>query len=159
MSLANSVRPLVFTNLLVEPDGVEGQDVEGNAKHDLDDVRDLNGRADLADPISGYDVTFKDDTGPGALTIQPLPSPKQPSPAAIARHFLTHLPYAPWCPFCVSFRRPNHHHRRRRSSARLIPLLVGDYAFVRNSRDEVLLTLLVVRLYPSSLLVCMRVRP
>ena len=28
---------------------------------------------------------------------------------------------------------------------------MADYAFVRNSRDEVLLTLLVVRLYPSGL--------
>ena len=61
---------------MVEPEGVEGQEVEGNVEHDLDDVQDPNGRADLADPISGYDVTFKDDTGPGALTIQPLPSPK-----------------------------------------------------------------------------------
>ena len=29
--------------------------------------------------------------------------------------------------------------------------MVGDYAFVRNSHDEIILKLLVIRLYPSGL--------
>ena len=73
-----------------------------------------------------------------------------PAPDVVARHNLTHLPYAAWCPHCVAARRANNSHfRREESFRRMIPLLVLDYCFVRNNQDEDLLTLLVGRLYPS----------
>ena len=147
----DSVRPSIFTNLSVESPAMSALGGGVGVVVDADDVRDLTGLADLSDPIVGYDVVFSEDNGPGALAIRPLPSPREPTPAETAKHCLSHLPYASWCPFCVAFRRPNNHHRRCRDPALLIPLLVGDYAFVRNSRDEVLLTLLAVRLHPSGL--------
>ena len=79
---------------------------------DLDDeVQDLHGRAVLDDPIVGREVTILDDNGPGAVAVRPLPSPRQPSALEMARHFILHVPYAAWCPFCVAHRKPNHHHR------------------------------------------------
>ena len=78
------------------------------------------------------------------------PEPKTPAPDVVARHNLTHLPYAPWCPHCVAARRANNpHFQREESYRRMIPLLVFDYCFVRNAQDQDLLTLLVGRVYPT----------
>ena len=49
-------------------------------------------------------------------------------------------------------RRPNAPHRSKGPFARDIPLLVGDYCFVRDSNDTVLQTILVCRMYPQQLL-------
>ena len=57
------------------------------------------------------------------------------------RQFINHVPFASWCPFCVGFRKPNHHRRRCKTGGREIPLLVAEYAFVRNTQDVVLLNL------------------
>lgn len=91
-------------------------------------------------------------TSDGECVVIPrcAPEPKTPAPDVVARHNLTHLPYASWCPHCVAARRANNpHFRREESFRRMIPLLVLDYCFVRNTQDEDLLTLLVGRLYPS----------
>ena len=37
----------------------------------------------------------------------PLADVKVPSPAEVAKHNLTHLPYKRWCRFCVAARCPN----------------------------------------------------
>ena len=63
---------------------MDAQDLVGDVEHDTEDVRDLQGLADLADPIVGRDVVLEDDNGPGGLAVKPCPSPQQPSPAAIA---------------------------------------------------------------------------
>ena len=82
--------------------------------------------------------------------VGPAPEPKSPALDIVARHNLTHLSYAPWCPHCVAARRANNpHFRREESHRRMIPLLVFDYCFVRNTQDEDLLNLLVGRLYPT----------
>ena len=82
-----------------------------------------------------------------------LPSPLQPTAAEIALHWLTHLPYRSWCRWCVSAKRRNCSHLRLPDHSREIPLLVADYCFIRDSRDEDLLTVCVCRLYPSRALV------
>ena len=82
-----------------------------------------------------------------------LPDVVGPSPQEIARHNLTHLPYRSWCRWCVMSRKPNPKHLRSHFAKRDIPLLVGDYAFVRNSVDEDLLTIFVGRMYPTRELV------
>ena len=79
-----------------------------------------------------------------------VPEPRTPSPDLVARHNLTHLPYASWCPHCVAARRANNpHFQREETFRRMIPLLVLDYCFVRNTQDEDLLPLLVGRIYPT----------
>ena len=114
---------------------------------EVDDVVDLKGTAVLGEPIVGEEVVTFDERGPGALSARPLPSPKQPTPAQVALHNLTHLPYEDWCTICVSCRRPNDHHRHQKVE-RLQPLMVADYAFVRNRGDDELVPLLIGRLYP-----------
>ena len=82
-----------------------------------------------------------------------LPSPAQPTAIEIALHWLTHLPYRSWCRWCVSAKRRNAPHLRLPDHSREIPLLVADYCFVRDSRDEDVVTVFVGRLYPSRALV------
>ena len=82
-----------------------------------------------------------------------LPSPSQPTAIEIALHWLTHLPYRSWCRWCVSAKRRNAPHLRLPDHSREIPLLVADYCFVRDSRDDDLLTVFVGRLYPSRAIV------
>ena len=53
----------------------------------------------LGDPIIGEDVLLVPDRGPGAIPPLTLPTPKGMTPAAWAKHCVTHLPYDPACPF------------------------------------------------------------
>ena len=119
---------------------------------DPDEVVDLKRAAVLGDPIVGVEaITYDDAHGKGALPARPLPSPREPSQAEIDRHNLTHLPFCSWCPICVACRRPNDHHRLVKDSPRQVPLLVGDYCFVRNMGDDSLVPVLVLKLYPFGL--------
>ena len=139
----------------------------GHGRNDLDRVLcrpcvDVGGDDDvdtdlalLEDPIVGVERVLSDQNGPGAIDAKPLASPPSMSPAAFARHCLTHLPYHPGCPICAATRRPNTQHRKSNEASRIIPLLVGDYGFVRSSLDEKgdLQTVLVLRILPYKLLV------
>ena len=109
----------------------------------------------LVDDATVADVCIVDeevvDTEDGTAYQVPLsiPCPPTPSPKAVAKHNLTHLPYASWCPHCVAARRNNTHHLLQKSADRPIPLFVADYCFVKDVHDEELTTCLVGRLYPS----------
>ena len=60
------------------------------------------------------------------------PEPKTPAPDVVARHNLTHLPYAAWCPHCAAARRAdNPHFQSEESVRRMVPLLVLDDCFIR----------------------------
>ena len=109
--------------------------------------------ADLDDPIVGVERVLSDQHGPGALEAQPLATPPSMTPAAFLKHCLTHLPYHPGCPVCAASRRPNTQHRRSHEHTRVIPLLVGDYGFVRSSLDDKtnLQTAIVLRVLPYNL--------
>ena len=89
-----------------------------------------------------------DERGQGALPFKMLPSPKEPTQAQRERHNICHWPYESWCPVCVATRRPNDHHRTCLRTDREVPLLVADYAFVRNSNDDALVCVLIARLKP-----------
>ena len=75
--------------------------------------------------------------------------PGVPTPEEIRRHVLTHLPYRRWCRFCVMARCRNEAHHRLPSFSRTQPLFCADDCFVRDSRDQSCLTLLVGRLCPD----------
>ena len=84
-----------------------------------------------------------------ARKAQPMPAPKYPSLEEIEAHTITHIPYRTWCRWCVMGRRPNMPHRSRNSVwDREIPILVGDYCFVRSIADDALQTIFVGRIYP-----------
>ena len=78
-----------------------------------------------------------------------IPCPPTPSPQLVARHNLTHLPYASWCPHCVAARRANSPHKSLSTADRPFPLFCADYCFIKDDKDEELVTCLVGRLYPS----------
>ena len=102
----------------------------------------------LDEKIVGKDNVTLDEHGPGAIQPKALSSPRRMLPSQEALHWLTHLPYDPACEICVQCKRPNSHHRGINSDKRQIPLLVGDYGFVKDSKDGNQLTLLILKLYP-----------
>ena len=88
----------------------------------------------------------EDDRARQAIPLTEVP---EPSPAEVARHNLTHLPYRRWCRWCVMARRANAQHRTLPSFSRQIPLLVLDFCFLKHAGEERWLCVLVGRLYPS----------
>ena len=144
-----------------EEDGQGAEDVhegvgeEQNADwdHGWDELAEAALAFDPDDPICGAvaddeDVIVASD-GSEFQMARAASSPKAPSKEIQARHNLTHLPYASWCPWCVMGRRTNSPHFRSSGSDRSLPLFVADYAFVRDREDEVMCKLLVGKLYPS----------
>ena len=140
MPCSDPVRPC--TNLLnplgeaFEP----GMEHEGAAAKE--EIVDLS-QADSKDVIA--DAEQQD--GNGHLS-QPLPTPPSMTPAERAQHNISHLPPHRGCPICAANRTPNSPHGQSHEHERLIPLLVGDYCFLRSIQEKHLLTCLVMRLYP-----------
>ena len=111
--------------------------------------------ADADDVGQGGDelVNAKDIDTEDAQQPKTLPNVTGPTDHEIELHNATHLPYRSWCRWCVFSRKPNPRHIRSYYSNRDVPLLVGDYCFIRDSRDEELLTLFIGRMYPFKSLV------
>ena len=102
------------------------------------------------DPIVGEELTTLDEHGPGAVQPRTIPGPKEMTTKERDRHFANgHLPYDPRCEICVRCKRPNTPHTKGHESERTIPLLVGDYGFIKDGNDEENVTILVLKLYHS----------
>ena len=84
-------------------------------------------------------------------------TPPQPTDEEFDQHMATHIPYRAWCRWCVMGRKPNLKHERSQNADRDVPLLVGDHCFVKDHKDEHLVTLYVGRLYPSKAVVAISV--
>ena len=131
------------------PSGNEDDDAEADGWEDLADAPIEVDPVDAAYGGDDGEVVVEGDLGEYQ---QPrgLPQPVAPSREARRLHELTHLPYASWCWCCVSGRKNNSpHFRSQTGSDRDLPLLVLDYCFVRNEKDEELAKVLVGKLYPS----------
>ena len=129
-------------------------DDEGAHEESWDDLAEapleLDPENSAAAASAERDDVFVDSDGGEFQAARGVPTPKAPSRDVQSRRNLTHLPYASWCPWCVMGRRSNAPHFRSKDGAdRSLPLLVADYAFVRDKDDDVLATLLVCKLYPS----------
>ena len=105
------------------------------------------------DLIAGDKFITLDEHGPGAIQPKQIPGPKEMTRAEREKHFAAgHLPYDPRCEICTSCKRPNIPHVKSHESDRTIPLLVGDYGFVKDGSDDENATLLVMKLYPFKLI-------
>ena len=102
--------------------------------------------SESADGVSEHQVEARRAKSP--------PTPMLPSAKDIAAHNLTHAVYRSWCPFCVAGRRPNSAHRRVMGE-RQIPLLVGDFAFLRTTNDDDSLTVFVGKVMPQRVVIAM----
>ena len=147
--ITNPISPHCFCCPVVVREGEQSRDDVGS-EDEVDPKHAL-----MDEPIIGMEnVTWEDGKGSGAIPAKPLPSPKTMTEAQRRIHDITHLPYDPGCPICVSCRRPNDHHRRVKDSERTIPLIVADYGFPKNSEDDEALTLLIMRVYPYKICMC-----
>ena len=127
------VRPLPPENLV---DGDRGEVASSDV------VADGERRLDVDDEVGESEPKI-------AQTPKGIPPPPQPSAEEVSRHWLTHLPYRSWCRWCVSAKRCNTPHKKLPAYSREIPLFVADYGFVRDSKDEDLVTCFIGRVYPS----------
>ena len=134
--------------------------IEDESEAIQDDDEEVVGEGDvvLGDPIVGLEAGgAADHRGVRAREARPLPAPREPTAAQRAKHDITHLPYESWCEDCIMAKRPNKQHRRSHVDERVLPLLVGDYGFVKDSHDDDSITLLVLRLLPYRITFAMRV--
>ena len=83
---------------------------------------------------------------PQGPLARPMPTP--PSMTTAEQPNLTHQPPHRGCPICAANRTPNIFHGPTHEHERTIPLLVGDYCFMRSILDKPLMPVLVMRLYP-----------
>lgn len=99
--------------------------------------------AQMDDPIVG--VESKNSTHPYP---QPKPLTSHPTmpQAENDKHDLTHQPPRRGCAIGAASRTPNTGHFQSHVRLRSIPLLVGDYCFMRSPSGDVMLTVLVMRL-------------
>ena len=157
------VSPLIS---MVSDDGVEDEDgldesgvFDDEAQHD--DIRG-NPWVEMSDFVCkpcDDGVLVDSDAGP-CQRPRSAPEVKAPSLEEQRRHYLTHYPYAAWCPWCVMGRKPNAPHFQNRDRPdRSLPLILLDYAQVRNQQDEVLAQLLVGKVYPMRICLPSSVMP
>ena len=79
----------------------------------------------------------QDDEGVASQIHRSLPEPKPPSREDVRKHNLTHWPYRSLCPWCVMGRRnADPHFQAKGADDRYLPLLVLDYAFLRDKEDD-----------------------
>ena len=154
MPCSTPLRPRIFMmreggDVVEEAEAAES----GEVVDSWDDLAEAPLEFDPEDPVCGPcadDDVVVDSDGEEFQAARGASTPKAPSREAQARHNLTHLPYASWCPWCIMGRRANApHFRSKDGSDRSLPLFVVDYAFVRDKDDAVLCKLLVGKLYPS----------
>ena len=131
----------------------EGFKINGDTLNDLEEEELDPKSVTVKDLISGEGIVTLDEHGPGALQPKQVPGPKEMSMAERERHFAAgHLPYDPRCEICTSCKRPNAPHVKGHEAERTIPLLVGDYGFVKDGADDENVTVLVLKLYPYRLI-------
>ena len=128
------LRPVIF---MMREDGVEGDGeaaVEGGDNADdpwpgggdeaddreksWDDLAEAPLEFDPDDPVPAPcedDDVFVASDGGEFQAARGASTPKAPSKEAQARHNLTHLPYASWCPWCIMGRRNNAPHFRSKN--------------------------------------------
>ena len=73
---------------------------------------------------------------------------RQPTPAEVRQHRLTHLPFREWCPECVAGAANDHPHRTRPAEIReplVVPEVHWDYCFPRDADGDQCAVVLVGR--------------
>ena len=128
----------------------EGFKTYGDALVGLEEEEELNPKSvTVKDLISGEEIVTLDEHGPGALQPKQIPGPKEMSVSERERHLAAgHLPDDPRCEICSSCKKPNAPHLKSHETERTIPLLVGDYGFVKDGVDSENVTVFVLKLYP-----------
>ena len=134
----------------IRPDTCESQ--EEDLDHGYASVQDGQVGADeseiAVEPVDEVVVAEDDEV------VQVLQAHSEPRPASArerARHNLIYFPCKRWCRHCVAGRLNNAAHRRSTAEPRSIPVIHLDYCFLRDARDDDLLTCLVGRMQPSEM--------
>jgi hypothetical protein len=71
-----------------------------------------------------------DDGGNEARKVKALRDPGAPTQIEIDLHNVTHLPFRPWCPSCVSGQGKDKHHKQMVTKEKTVDEVVFDYGFL-----------------------------
>ena len=65
-----------------------------------------------------------------ARTPKMMKDPGAPTQAEVDSHYVTHLPFRPWCPACVAGQAKDKPHHKRKDAEKDIDEIVFDYGFL-----------------------------
>ena len=75
-----------------------------------------------------------------ATRVRKLVDPKRPSQQEVDEHYLTHLPFRNWCPYCVRGKSVTGAHRRTQKSEeeleREVPVTSVNYMGPKSKEDK-----------------------
>ena len=72
-------------------------------------------------------------------------APNQPSERELQEHMVTHVPFRPWCPYCVAGKSKANPHRRKEAREITIPEVHMDYMFMRTEEVKKGMPILVAK--------------
>ena len=103
-----------------------------------------DGRHENAASGAGVGSEVGDEDLGGRAPVK-IKDPKMPSPAEVAEHNFTHLPYRSWCVHCVRGKGRAADHRKGQGDERGIREIHLDYCFFGDKGDEKTKTVLVAK--------------
>ena len=112
----------------------------------------------VSEPIVDSEAVALDHRrGGGGLAARPLPSlskqPQREHPSFNA----TQLPCTSCRPTCVSCRRPHGHHQLQIDTSRSTHLLAGECAWLKNTGEDYLVRVLLLKLHPRGMMFALAV--
>jgi hypothetical protein len=133
------LRPLVIENENGEGSDAVGVQADGQADEEVPELADEDFEGDAVQAEEGP-VVEEDPV------VRAIRDPGQPTPEEVAAHELTHLPFRPWCPDCVSGRAADDPHRRIvRDADDGVPKVSVDYGFISSDDGEDTRAILVLK--------------
>ena len=121
---ANTVRPQItfdkkdFNHLHNELGEVGAEKVDTH-EEEKSKVQAWKGKID--DLETRVAEQFEDDQGKAATSIPMVKAPIKPTQREWDQHQLTHIPFAPWCPFCLAARNIRRNHPKQGRPGRIVP--------------------------------------
>ena len=128
--------PVSPPTLVEQPEAARPSGPEGHAPQEEEEVDLSNAQTEKV--IEGVEQAER-------ALVKPLHTPPSMTASERKTHNLTHQPPHRGCPICAANRTPNLIHGPNHEHERTIPLLVGDYCFLRSILDKPLLPCLVMR--------------
>ena len=113
----------------------EGQRKEAEVREEAMEAGEEEGeRKEAEDREEAMEA--EEEEGEEAEAVRLRKAPNQPSDKELEEHMVTHVPYRPWCPFCVAGKSKANPHRKRGDRDVTMPEVHMDYTFMKTREEE-----------------------